>query len=182
MRLLARDPADRYRSAAALVEELGRVRHALPPAPSSGDEPASTALADATTLALKPVASGSTNGTHGWRSFWVLMACAVLVIALGLLGWSLLRGPRPSALLARRGVQREDRQKGPNEHRKATRRQKSPRLMALTSKWLARVSTMPASKLRSGPGQVLNLARIQCSSSRWPAVRKQGRARRSSSR
>ena len=95
MRLLARDPADRYRSAAALVEELGRVRHALPPAPSSGDEPASTALADATTLALKPVASGSTNGTHGWRSFWVLMACAVLVIALGLLGWSLLRGAAP---------------------------------------------------------------------------------------
>ena len=38
MRLLARDPAERYRSAAALVEELGRARYALPPASSSGDE------------------------------------------------------------------------------------------------------------------------------------------------
>ena len=97
MRLLARDPADRYRSAAALVEELGRVRYALPPASSSGDEAATTAVADATTLALKPVASGSINGTHGWRSFLILMACAVLVIALGLLSWSLLRGAAPSS-------------------------------------------------------------------------------------
>jgi serine/threonine protein kinase len=96
MRLLARDPADRYRSAAALVEELGRVRYALPPA-SSGEEASTSALADATTQALKPVASGSINGTHGWRSFWILMACAVLVIALGLLGWSLLRGAAPSS-------------------------------------------------------------------------------------
>ena len=38
MRLLARDPAERYRSAAALVKELGRARYALPPASSSGDE------------------------------------------------------------------------------------------------------------------------------------------------
>jgi eukaryotic-like serine/threonine-protein kinase len=97
MRLLARDPADRYRSAAALVEELGRVRYALPPASSSGDEAATTAVADATTLALKPVASGSINGTHRWRSFLILMACAVLVIALGLLSWSLLRGAAPSS-------------------------------------------------------------------------------------
>jgi hypothetical protein len=97
MKLLARDPADRYRSAAVLVEELGRVRYALPPASSSGDEAATSALADATTLALKPAASGSTNGTHWWRSFWVLMACAVLVVALGLLGWSLLRGAAPSS-------------------------------------------------------------------------------------
>jgi serine/threonine-protein kinase len=97
MRLLARDPAERYRSAAALVEELGRVRYALPPASSSGDEAATSAIADATTQALKPVASGSINGTHGWRSFWILMACAVLVIALGLLGWSLLRGAAPSS-------------------------------------------------------------------------------------
>jgi hypothetical protein len=119
MRLLARDPADRYRSAAALVEELGRVRYALPPASSSGDEAATSAIADATTQALKPVASGSINGTHGWRSFWILMACAVLVIALGLLGWSLFYGGlHPPVLLA----QREGCQKGPNEHRAATRR------------------------------------------------------------
>jgi serine/threonine-protein kinase len=97
MRLLARDPADRYRSAAALVEELGRVRYALPPASSSGDEAPTSASVDATTQVLKPVASGSINGTHRWRSFWILTACAVLVIALGLLGWSLLRGAAPSS-------------------------------------------------------------------------------------
>ena len=55
------------------------------------------------------------------------MACAVLVIALGLLGWSLLRVAAPPVLLTQRGAQREDCQKGPNEHRAATRRSKSPR-------------------------------------------------------
>jgi eukaryotic-like serine/threonine-protein kinase len=52
-------------------------------------------LADVRATALKPTASvstaGSANGTRRGRTFWILTALVVLVAALGILGWNLLR-------------------------------------------------------------------------------------------
>ena len=88
MRLLARDPADRYGSANELMEDLGRVRDGLPPV---------TSLADATVP--QQAESGSTTGSNArmprrW-ALWALTAFAVLIVALGIAGWILLRDPIP---------------------------------------------------------------------------------------
>lgn len=100
LKLLARDPAVRYESAAELMEELRRVRDVLPSVSSSTDEATTTALADVSATALNPTESvstaGSANGTHRGRTFWILTAFAVLVAALGILGWNLLQDTAPA--------------------------------------------------------------------------------------
>jgi tRNA A-37 threonylcarbamoyl transferase component Bud32 len=100
LKLLARDPADRYGSAAELMEELRRVRDGLPSVSSSMDEATTTALADVRATALNPTSSvstaGSVNGTRRGRTFWMLTAFAMLVAALGILGWNLLQNTAPA--------------------------------------------------------------------------------------
>jgi serine/threonine protein kinase len=99
LKLLARDPADRYGSAAELIEELGRVRDGLPTVVSSADEAPSTALTEVPTLALRPAtysnttgsAAGGSTGPPRRRALWILVSSAVLIGALGIVSWSLLR-------------------------------------------------------------------------------------------
>ena len=103
MKLLSRDPADRYGSAAELVEDLRRVRDSMPPVSSSAGKTPSETFTDAPTLALKPTASGgatdSTAGTSRRRTLWIPIFFAVLVGTVAIVGWGLLRaGGLPSVL------------------------------------------------------------------------------------
>jgi eukaryotic-like serine/threonine-protein kinase len=86
-RLLATDPADRYASAAELMEVLQQVRDALPPRASSSNEATTAALEDP----LSPGPSTSGNVARSRRSVWVLMTLAVLIVVLGVFGWGLLQ-------------------------------------------------------------------------------------------
>jgi hypothetical protein len=100
MRLLATDPQDRYGSVDELIEDLGRIRTGLPPADSFPNEPSTTAPADVATqiLPASSVATDSRTGTRRRRVFWLLTAFAVLVAALGISGYSLLRDGFPGVL------------------------------------------------------------------------------------
>src|SRR5215204_1416880 len=66
MRLLAKDPENRYSSAAELIEELGRMQHGLPPVVSSGEKVTSAALTTPETLILPQ--SAPAGGTRPRRS------------------------------------------------------------------------------------------------------------------
>src|SRR5215217_4951932 len=81
-RLLATDPADRYASAAKLMEVLRRVRDALPPRASSSNEATTAALGDP----LSPGPPTSGNVARSRRSVWVHMTLAVLIAVLGVFG------------------------------------------------------------------------------------------------
>ncbi|MBA3635039.1 MAG: Stk1 family PASTA domain-containing Ser/Thr kinase [Rubrobacteraceae bacterium] len=102
MRLLATDPQDRYGSADKLIEDLGPVRTGLPPVAPYPNEPSTTAPADAAAQTLKlpasDVATGSRTSTRRRRVFWLLTAFAILVAALGIGGYSLLRDGVPGVL------------------------------------------------------------------------------------
>jgi eukaryotic-like serine/threonine-protein kinase len=102
MKLLSRDPIDRYPSAAELVEDLRLVQDGLAPvSPSVGRTP-SGAFTEAPTLALKPAesggATGSIPGTSRRRTLGILISLAVLAGALGIVGWGLLRDTIPTDL------------------------------------------------------------------------------------
>jgi eukaryotic-like serine/threonine-protein kinase len=88
-RLLATDPADRYASAAELMEVLGRVRDALPPRASSSNEATTAAPGDP--ISPGPPTSGNGVVARSRRSVWVLMTLAVLIAVLGVVGWGLLQ-------------------------------------------------------------------------------------------
>ncbi len=93
MRLLARDPKDRYRSAAELIEELRRVRDGLPPVASSENDTTTTALA-IPAVSTRQVAAPGGSGPRGRR--WLLILTAFTLIGLlgvvgGAVGWNLWR-------------------------------------------------------------------------------------------
>jgi len=102
MKLLSRDPVDRYTSAGELVEDLRRVRDGLAPVSPTADEIPSTASTEAPTLAIKPAASGgatgSATGTPRRRTWWGLIALVVLAGTLGIVGWSLFRDAIPTGV------------------------------------------------------------------------------------
>lgn len=89
MRLLARDPSIRYESASELMEDLGRARDGLPLVTSPAE-----------TTAPRPAESSSTIGdntrTPRRLRLWSFAAFAVLIAALGIVGWSLLRDATPA--------------------------------------------------------------------------------------
>jgi eukaryotic-like serine/threonine-protein kinase len=92
MRLLSRDPVDRYASATELIEDLRKLRDGLSPVVSLGD--------DATTASLEtpavPVLATPAPGGIGlrWRK-WAVMTAAFVVLAplsaAGAVGWNPLR-------------------------------------------------------------------------------------------
>ena len=93
MRLLARDPKDRYTSAAELIEELRRIRDGSPPVASFSDDATTTALAIPAVSAHQVAETGGT-GPRGRR--WLLVLTAFTLIGLlsvvgGAVGWNLWR-------------------------------------------------------------------------------------------
>jgi hypothetical protein len=91
MKLLSRDPADRYGSAAELIEELRRGRYGLPPLRSSEEEATTAALAAPT---LPTPAPGGTEPRRRRRRLSLTLAAFVALIALlgvlgGAVGWNL---------------------------------------------------------------------------------------------
>jgi eukaryotic-like serine/threonine-protein kinase len=93
MRLLARDPKDRYRSSAELIEELRRVRDGLTPVALSENDATTTALAIPAVSAHQVAGPGGT-GQRGRR--WLLVLTAFTLIGLlsvvgGAVGWNLWR-------------------------------------------------------------------------------------------
>jgi serine/threonine-protein kinase len=106
MKLLSIDPADRYESAAELVEDLRRVRDGMPPVSSPAGAIPSGASTDAPTMVLNPTVSGGDTGgiasTLRRRRLWSSIRLAALVCVLAIVGWGMLRaGGLPSALDAR---------------------------------------------------------------------------------
>ncbi|MDQ3793011.1 MAG: Stk1 family PASTA domain-containing Ser/Thr kinase [Actinomycetota bacterium] len=93
-KLLARDPAERYGSAAELVEELRRVRDGLPPLSPPAEEATTAALGPPSAPTLSTPDPGATGTPRRRRSLaWTLMAFVALIALLGAvggaLGWSL---------------------------------------------------------------------------------------------
>jgi hypothetical protein len=88
MRLLARDPEDRYGSATELIEDLRRARDGVSPVVSLGD--------DATTAALGSPAASTVaapllddTGLQRRRKWFPIVAAFTLLALLSAVGWSL---------------------------------------------------------------------------------------------
>jgi hypothetical protein len=90
MRLLARDPEDRYGSATELIEDLRPARDGLHPLDAPGDEATTAALAAPT---LRTPTPGGTGPSKSRRSSLTLVALiallALLAAAGGAVGWNL---------------------------------------------------------------------------------------------
>jgi len=104
MRLLAKDPENRYSSAAELIEELGRMQHGLPPVVSSGEKVTSAALTTPETLILPQ--SAPAGGTRPRRSRlpWLLTAFVALIAVLGVASWLLWQDSRADSIADVPGV------------------------------------------------------------------------------
>jgi len=93
MRLLCRDPDDRYASANHLIKDLKRVRNGLFPLASSADEAPTAALgtpAASTVAALAPGAAGPHR--RNWFPIVAAFALLALLSAFGAAtGWNLLQ-------------------------------------------------------------------------------------------
>jgi serine/threonine-protein kinase len=90
MRLLCRDPADRYASANQLIKDLRRVREGSFPVVSSPDEATTAALGTPAASTLAALAPGAT-GPHGRKWLPIVAAFALLALLSAATGWNLLR-------------------------------------------------------------------------------------------
>jgi len=90
MRLLRRDPDDRYASACQLIKDLERVRDGLLPVDSSADEATTAALGTSAASPLAALAPGAT-GPHGKKWFPIVAAFALLALLSAASGWNVLR-------------------------------------------------------------------------------------------
>ena len=90
VKLLAKDPEDRYADATELAEDLRRVRDELPPLGAGGG----------TTRAAPQAPVPPVTATRSWwRTPWTLAAILALLILLGGLGWALSQGLGEGSLL-----------------------------------------------------------------------------------
>jgi serine/threonine-protein kinase len=90
MRLLSRDPADRYASAGELIEELRRVRDGLPPPPQSAEEATTAAPAAPPTIPTPDGAEPRRRMRRLSRTLLVFVALIALLGAVGgAVGWVL---------------------------------------------------------------------------------------------
>ena len=94
MRLLCRDPDDRYASANHLIKDLKRVRDGLFPLSSSADGESTAALETSAAATLAAPAPGAT-GPHRRKWFPIVASFALLALLSTVgatTGWNLLRG------------------------------------------------------------------------------------------
>jgi eukaryotic-like serine/threonine-protein kinase len=93
-KLLAKDPADRYASAAALAEDLRRARDGLPPlAAGLGQQTTAQMSRDTGETRVAPAVPGSATGGRSRRRALLPLAALLLgVILLGGLAWALSSG------------------------------------------------------------------------------------------
>jgi eukaryotic-like serine/threonine-protein kinase len=101
MKLLAREPQERYGGAAELIEDLRRVRDGLSPVVLSGDDAATVALERPAAPTLPAPAPGGTEVRR--RRKWSLIMAASTLLALlgavgGALGWNSLRDPGAASI------------------------------------------------------------------------------------
>ena len=90
--LLAKDPEDRYESAAEVAEDLRRMCDELSPV-AAGPLLDDTEEARVTTEATAPLPPAAT--TRSWRRMpWVMPATLALLVLLGGIGWALSQGLR----------------------------------------------------------------------------------------
>jgi hypothetical protein len=97
MRLLCRDPEDRYANANQLIKDLKRVRDGLFPVVSSADEATTAALATPAAPTLAALAPGAT-GPHRRKWFPIVAAFALLALLSAATGWNLLRDPGAASI------------------------------------------------------------------------------------
>jgi serine/threonine protein kinase len=90
MKLLCRDPEDRYASANQLIKDLKRVWDGLFPVVSSAHEATTAALATPAASTLAALAPGAT-GPHRRKWFPIVAAFALLALLSAATGWNLLR-------------------------------------------------------------------------------------------
>jgi eukaryotic-like serine/threonine-protein kinase len=90
MRLLCKDPEDRYADANQLIKDLKRVRDGLFPVVSSADEATTAALGTPAASTLAALAPGAT-GPHRRKWFPIVAAFALLALLSAATGWNLLR-------------------------------------------------------------------------------------------
>jgi tRNA A-37 threonylcarbamoyl transferase component Bud32 len=90
VKLLAKDPENRYADAGELAEDLRRAREGLPPIAARNDAGATRVATQASVPTLR-VAAGR---WRGWlRTPWALVATLALLALLGGLGWVLSQDP-----------------------------------------------------------------------------------------
>jgi serine/threonine-protein kinase len=90
MRLLCRDPEDRYANANLLIKDLKRVRDGLFPVVPCADEATTAALGTPAVSTRAAFAPGAT-GPHRRTWFPILAAFAFLALLSGASGWNVLR-------------------------------------------------------------------------------------------
>jgi len=92
VKLLAKDPEDRYAAAAELVEDLRRVRGGLPPVAAGG-------TTGTTRVAPQAPVPPVTATRSWWRTPWMPAAILALLILLGGLGLAISQGLGEGSLL-----------------------------------------------------------------------------------
>jgi eukaryotic-like serine/threonine-protein kinase len=102
-KLLAKDPQERYSGAAALAEDLRRIRDGLSPlSVEEGDQPTVpvagttrqwTRTAPTMVAPDRGVSRPGGGGSTRWPTFLPLVALLIGVVLLGVFAWALLRGP-----------------------------------------------------------------------------------------
>jgi len=134
MRLLAKDPNDRHRSATELIEELGRVAEGLPAVPSSPDEASTVARATPGSATLPQPAPG-VSWPHRRRLPWTLAALVALVALLvvgGAVGWNLWQDYNGGGLASDRQGVPEQAPEGARQERPGPKEAKVPDVEGLT--------------------------------------------------
>jgi eukaryotic-like serine/threonine-protein kinase len=92
MRLLARDPEDRYESAAELIEDLRRVRDGLHPLDPPADEATTAALAAPSLRTPTPGGTGPSTRRRSSLTLVAIIALLALLTAAGAaVGWNMLQ-------------------------------------------------------------------------------------------
>jgi len=133
MRLLARDPEDRHRGAAELIEELKRIRGGVPPGAGAGGVGAGGVARAAVIGSFGCEATGGA-GSRRRSSSWTLVAFIVLVALLGVVGWNAWQDYAEGGLVYDRQGVPEGTPEGARQERSGPKELKAPDVEGLTER------------------------------------------------